>query len=54
MIACHVKQMSKEVSPNFSADDVAKIRNFSRTRSIVRLHSFCLVARSYNYFSIVS
>uniref|UniRef100_A0A8C4DCA5 DNA replication licensing factor MCM3 n=1 Tax=Dicentrarchus labrax TaxID=13489 RepID=A0A8C4DCA5_DICLA len=34
MIACHVKQMSKEVSPNFSADDVAKIRNFSRTRSI--------------------
>ncbi|KAI3364072.1 hypothetical protein L3Q82_010904 [Scortum barcoo] len=34
MIACNVKQMSKEVSPNFSADDVAKIRNFSRTRSI--------------------
>ncbi|TMS12183.1 DNA replication licensing factor MCM3 [Larimichthys crocea] len=34
MIACHVKQMSKEVSPHFSADDVAKIRNFSRTRSI--------------------
>ncbi|KAM9339506.1 DNA replication licensing factor MCM3 [Symphorus nematophorus] len=34
MIACHVKQMSKEVSPFFSADDVAKIRNFSRTRSI--------------------
>ncbi|XP_041661805.1 DNA replication licensing factor MCM3 [Cheilinus undulatus] len=33
MIACHVKQMSKEVSPQFSADDVAKIRNFSRTRS---------------------
>ncbi|KAF3702588.1 DNA replication licensing factor MCM3 [Channa argus] len=33
MIACHVKQMSKEVSPYFSADDVAKIRNFSRTRS---------------------
>uniref|UniRef100_A0A3B4TX70 DNA replication licensing factor MCM3 n=1 Tax=Seriola dumerili TaxID=41447 RepID=A0A3B4TX70_SERDU len=33
MIACHVKQMSKEVSPSFSADDVAKIRNFSRTRS---------------------
>ncbi|KAJ4926475.1 hypothetical protein JOQ06_008648 [Pogonophryne albipinna] len=30
MIACHVKQMSKEVSPNFSAGDVAKIRNFSR------------------------
>lgn len=34
MIACHVKQMSKEVSPHFSADDVAKIRSFSRTRSI--------------------
>uniref|UniRef100_A0A7N6AKW2 DNA replication licensing factor MCM3 n=1 Tax=Anabas testudineus TaxID=64144 RepID=A0A7N6AKW2_ANATE len=33
MIACQVKQMSKEVSPNFSADDVAKIRNFSQTRS---------------------
>nr|XP_046229752.1 DNA replication licensing factor MCM3 [Scatophagus argus] len=33
MIACHIKQMSKEVSPYFSADDVAKIRNFSRTRS---------------------
>ncbi|MEQ2159931.1 MCM DNA helicase complex subunit, partial [Goodea atripinnis] len=35
MIACHVKQMSKEVSQSFSADDVAKIRNFSRTRSIL-------------------
>ncbi|XP_072218617.1 DNA replication licensing factor MCM3 [Leuresthes tenuis] len=34
MIACHVKQMSKEVSAYFSADDVAKIRNFCRTRSI--------------------
>ncbi|KAM6992634.1 DNA replication licensing factor MCM3 [Tautogolabrus adspersus] len=33
MIACHVKQLSKEVAPHFSADDVAKIRNFSRTRS---------------------
>ncbi|CAI5683093.1 unnamed protein product [Oreochromis niloticus] len=33
MIACHIKQMSKEVSPCFTADDVAKIRNFSRTRS---------------------
>ncbi|XP_031590017.2 DNA replication licensing factor MCM3 [Oreochromis aureus] len=33
MIACHIKQMSKEVSPSFTADDVAKIRNFSRTRS---------------------
>lgn len=36
MIASHVKQMSKEVSPIFSASDVAKIRNFCRTRSIVR------------------
>ncbi|XP_033846911.1 DNA replication licensing factor MCM3 [Periophthalmus magnuspinnatus] len=34
MIACHVKQMSKEVSPTFSADDVAKIRKFSQARSI--------------------
>lgn len=34
MIACHVKQMSKEVSPLFSADDIAKIRKFSQTRSI--------------------
>lgn len=32
MIACNVKQMSKEVSPSFSASDVAKIRNFSRTK----------------------
>ncbi|XP_029281864.1 DNA replication licensing factor MCM3 [Cottoperca gobio] len=28
MIACHVKQMSKEVSPNFSSADITKIRNF--------------------------
>ncbi|XP_035000577.1 DNA replication licensing factor MCM3 [Hippoglossus stenolepis] len=34
MIACHVKQMSKEMTPSFSADDVAKIRNFSQSRSI--------------------
>ncbi|XP_068432976.1 DNA replication licensing factor MCM3 isoform X1 [Clinocottus analis] len=34
MIACHIKPMSKEVSPNFSGDDVAKIRNFSRVRSL--------------------
>uniref|UniRef100_A0A672HHW0 DNA replication licensing factor MCM3 n=1 Tax=Salarias fasciatus TaxID=181472 RepID=A0A672HHW0_SALFA len=34
MIACNVKQMSKEVSPHFSAGDVAKIRNFSQSRSI--------------------
>lgn len=35
MIACTVKQMSKEVSPNLSADDIAKIRNFSLGRSKV-------------------
>lgn len=39
MIACHVKQMSKEASPNFSAGDVAKIRNFSQSRSIVSHHT---------------
>ncbi|XP_066532655.1 DNA replication licensing factor MCM3 [Hoplias malabaricus] len=33
MIACQVKQMSKEVAPFFSADDVAKIRSFSKSRS---------------------
>ncbi|XP_055043140.1 DNA replication licensing factor MCM3 [Misgurnus anguillicaudatus] len=33
MIACNVKQMSKEISPYFSADDVAKIKNFCRARS---------------------
>lgn len=35
MIACHIKQLTKEVSPCFTADDVAKIRNFSQTRSKV-------------------
>uniref|UniRef100_A0A8C6V9I8 DNA replication licensing factor MCM3 n=1 Tax=Neogobius melanostomus TaxID=47308 RepID=A0A8C6V9I8_9GOBI len=34
MIACHVKQMSKEVAPNFGPGDVAKIRKFSQARSI--------------------
>ncbi|XP_051868626.1 DNA replication licensing factor MCM3 [Pristis pectinata] len=33
LIACHVKMMSKEVSPMFSADDVAKIKKFSKSRS---------------------
>ncbi|KAG7247845.1 hypothetical protein CRUP_016045, partial [Coryphaenoides rupestris] len=33
MIACQVKQMSKEASPVFSAPDVAMIRRFSRTKS---------------------
>lgn len=32
MIACNVKQMSKEVSPTFSAGDIAKIRNFTRSK----------------------
>ncbi|XP_061562970.1 DNA replication licensing factor MCM3 [Cololabis saira] len=34
MIACHVKQMNKEVSPTLSTNDAAKIRNFSQTRSV--------------------
>ncbi|XP_057679286.1 DNA replication licensing factor MCM3 isoform X1 [Corythoichthys intestinalis] len=34
MIACHIKQLSKEVTPSFNADDVSKIRNFSQSRSI--------------------
>ncbi|KAM3602474.1 uncharacterized protein V6R79_004836 [Siganus canaliculatus] len=33
MIACNIKQMTKEVSPNFSASDIAKIRKFSQTHS---------------------
>ncbi|KAK3516741.1 hypothetical protein QTP70_022533 [Hemibagrus guttatus] len=33
MIACQVKQMSKEVTPYFSADDVVKIKNFSKSRT---------------------
>ncbi|XP_077147800.1 DNA replication licensing factor MCM3 [Ranitomeya variabilis] len=33
MIACNVVQMSKEVSPVFSADDLAKIKKFSKNRS---------------------
>ncbi|KAJ8270486.1 hypothetical protein GJAV_G00115370 [Gymnothorax javanicus] len=33
LIACQVKQMSKEVSPLFSADDVAKIKSFSQSCS---------------------
>lgn len=42
MIACNVKQMSKEVSPSFSAGDIAKIRNFTRSQ--------VSVPRSYAYF----
>lgn len=33
MIACQVKQMSKEVIQYFSADDVVKIKNFSKSRT---------------------
>lgn len=38
MIACNIKQMCKEVSPTFSAGDIAKIRNF--TRSKVSFHTY--------------
>uniref|UniRef100_A0A3Q2XEE5 DNA replication licensing factor MCM3 n=1 Tax=Hippocampus comes TaxID=109280 RepID=A0A3Q2XEE5_HIPCM len=34
MIACHIKQMSKEASPSFTADDISKIRNFCCSRSV--------------------
>ncbi|XP_060773434.1 DNA replication licensing factor MCM3 [Neoarius graeffei] len=33
MIACQVKQMSKEVTQYFSANDVVKIKNFSKSRT---------------------
>ncbi|NXX93370.1 MCM3 factor, partial [Centropus bengalensis] len=33
LIACHVKLMSKDVRPLYSAADVAKIKRFSRSRS---------------------
>ncbi|KAM8954074.1 DNA replication licensing factor MCM3 [Pelodytes ibericus] len=33
LIACNVIQMSKEVSPVFSADDLAKIKRFSKSHS---------------------
>lgn len=33
MIACNVVQVSKEVSPVFSADDLAKIKRFSKSHS---------------------
>ncbi|KAI5619962.1 DNA replication licensing factor MCM3, partial [Silurus asotus] len=35
MIACQVKQMSKEVTQYFSADDVVKIKNFRKSRKNV-------------------
>uniref|UniRef100_A0A674N8V7 DNA replication licensing factor MCM3 n=1 Tax=Takifugu rubripes TaxID=31033 RepID=A0A674N8V7_TAKRU len=34
MIACNVKQMNKEMSPTFSAGDIAKIRNFTRSKDV--------------------
>ncbi|XP_004605910.1 DNA replication licensing factor MCM3 [Sorex araneus] len=33
LIACNVKQMSKDLQPSFSAEDIAKIKKFSKTRS---------------------
>uniref|UniRef100_A0A8C6DMI9 DNA replication licensing factor MCM3 n=1 Tax=Moschus moschiferus TaxID=68415 RepID=A0A8C6DMI9_MOSMO len=33
LIACNVKQMNKDVQPSFSAEDIAKIKKFSKTRS---------------------
>ncbi|KAM7318714.1 hypothetical protein ACRRTK_021826 [Alexandromys fortis] len=33
LIACNVKQMSKDVQPAFSAEDIAKIKKFSKARS---------------------
>ncbi|KFP05459.1 DNA replication licensing factor MCM3, partial [Calypte anna] len=33
LIACHVKQMNKDVRPLYSAADVAKIKRFSKNRS---------------------
>lgn len=35
LIACNVKQMSKDAQPSFSAEDIAKIKKFSKTRSKV-------------------
>ncbi|XP_070533973.1 zygotic DNA replication licensing factor mcm3-like [Ptychodera flava] len=43
MIANNIKILSKEVSPLFSADDVAKIKKFSRNK---RENSFEVLARS--------
>ncbi|KAM5256721.1 DNA replication licensing factor MCM3 isoform 3-T3 [Ctenodactylus gundi] len=33
LIACNVKQMSKDLQPSFSAEDIAKIKKFSKTHS---------------------
>ena len=37
LIVNNVKQMSKEVSPEFTADDIAKIKSFSKRKDIVSL-----------------
>ncbi|XP_077443378.1 DNA replication licensing factor MCM3 [Stigmatopora argus] len=34
MIACNIKQLSKETAPSFRADDISKIRNFCCSRSV--------------------
>ena len=34
LIANHVRQLSKDESPTFTADDVAKIRKFSKTNKV--------------------
>ena len=39
MIASQVKQLSKEAAPYFSADDVLKIKSFSKSRSKVKSSS---------------
>uniref|UniRef100_A0A3B4ATR8 DNA replication licensing factor MCM3 n=1 Tax=Periophthalmus magnuspinnatus TaxID=409849 RepID=A0A3B4ATR8_9GOBI len=49
MIACHVKQMSKEVSPTFSADDVAKIRKFSQNPFDQLAHSLAPSIHGHEY-----
>lgn len=34
MIANHIKMLSKEVTPHFSADDIAKIKRFSKQKGV--------------------
>uniref|UniRef100_A0A8C4LBV8 DNA replication licensing factor MCM3 n=1 Tax=Equus asinus TaxID=9793 RepID=A0A8C4LBV8_EQUAS len=33
LLACNVKHLSKDIQPSFSAEDIAKIKKFSKTRS---------------------
>ena len=35
LIANYIKTLSKEISPTFSSSDLAKIKKFSRSKSIV-------------------